>query len=203
MSDDLHSMPLASWTEVSSSLLDAFFEMNRAANKAALSSFRSPSTDGGTERVHRADAPRLEPGGDLEGWETERSIEGELSVGDSIRFTKSISQADIERFATASGDTNPMHLDDTWAEDTRFNGRIAHGVLVAGLISAALARFPGGVIYLSQDLEFRAPVRIGDEVTATTEIVEELGGDQFRIRTTVTDDGETVIDGEAVVLIED
>jgi acyl dehydratase len=196
-------MPFGNWAEASSSVLDAFLEMNRAANRAALSSFPSPATDENAGRARRTSESRLVPGGDLEGWTTERSIEGELSVGDSIRFTKSISQADIERFATASGDTNPMHLDDAWAEDTRFNGRIAHGVLVAGLISAALARFPGSVIYLSQDLEFRAPVRIGDEVTATTEVVEALGGDQFRIRTTVTGNGETVIDGEAVVLIED
>jgi acyl dehydratase len=137
------------------------------------------------------------------GWETERLIEGELSVGDSVNFTKTISQDDIKRFAAASGDTNPIHLDDEFAADTRFNGRIAHGILVSGLISAALARLPGSVVYLSQDLEFRAPVRIGDEVTATVEIVEDLGGDQYRIQTTVVNGEDAVIEGEAVVLIDE
>jgi 3-hydroxybutyryl-CoA dehydratase len=109
----------------------------------------------------------------------------------------------VERFAAASGDTNPLHLDGEWAEETRFEGRIAHGTLVAGTISAALARLPGGVIYLSQDLEFRAPVRIDDRVTADVEVVEDLGEGRFRLRTTVESEGATVIDGEAVVLIED
>jgi len=71
------------------------------------------------------------------------------------------------------------------------------------LISAALARLPGSVVYLSQDLEFRAPVRIGDEVTATIEIVEDLGGDQYRIQTTVVKGDDAVIEGEAVVLIDE
>jgi acyl dehydratase len=202
MNDNSYPVPFGNWAEASSHVFNTFLEANRAANRAALSVF-GPGSDDGDPEVPRADERRLEPGGDLEGWDTETAIEGELSVGDSIRFTKTISQEDIERFATASGDTNPIHLDDAFAEDTRFNGRIAHGVLVAGLISAALARLPGSVVYLSQDLEFRAPVRIGDEVTATAEIVEELGGGQFRIRTTVEKGEEPVIDGEAVVLIDD
>jgi acyl dehydratase len=124
-------------------------------------------------------------------------------VGDRVRFSKRLTEADVQRFATASGDTNPIHLDQEWAERTRFQGRIVHGILATGLISAALARLPGGVIYLSQDVEFRAPVRLGDRITADVELVEDLGGGRFRLRTEVLEGEETVIDGEAVVLIDD
>ena len=211
MSNSSYPMPFDTWAETSSRVLNTFLEANRAANKAAFSAFGSkaikPTTQNGSSGSAAAATPeeqRLEAGEDLMGWETERLIEGELSVGDSVNFTKTISQDDIERFAAASGDTNPIHLDDEFAADTRFNGRIAHGILVSGLISAALARLPGSVVYLSQDLEFRAPVRIGDEVTATIEIVEDLGGDQYRIQTTVVNETEdAVIEGEAVVLIDE
>lgn len=194
------------WAETSSRVLNTFFEANRAANRAAFSAFGPSGAENDADDKAAADRSEgeLEAGEDLDGWETTRLIEGELSVGDSVLFTKAITEEDIERFAAASGDTNPIHLDDGFAEETRFKGRIAHGILVSGLISAALARLPGSVVYLSQDLEFRAPVRIGDEVTATAEIVEELGGDQYRIRTTVSKAGEDdpVIDGEAVVLVD-
>jgi acyl dehydratase len=147
---------------------------------------------------------RIEPDEDLPEWDVELSTsDGKLSVGDAVRFTKTLSEADVERFAAASGDTNPIHLDQEWAERTRFGGRIVHGILASGLISAALARLPGGVIYLSQDVEFRAPVRLGDRITADVELVEDLGGGRFRLRTTVLKEEETVIDGEAVVLIDD
>lgn len=206
MNDSSHPTPFDVWSEASSRVFNTFLAANQAANRAALSAFAYPAShNGDTETVgDKRDAEdRLEPGGDLSEWETTQEIDGELSVGDTIRFTKTISERDLERFAAASGDTNPIHLDDQWAENTRFNGRIAHGVLVAGLISAALARLPGSVIYLSQDLEFRAPVRIDDRVTATVEIAEDLGGNQYRIRTTVVKDDDPVIDGEAVVLIDD
>jgi len=211
MSNSSYPMPFNTWAETSSRVLNTFLEANRAANKAAFSAFGSkaiqPASQNGASKSAVAAKPeeeRLEAGADLMEWETERLIEGELSVGDSVKFTKTISQDDIERFAAASGDTNPIHLDDEFAADTRFNGRIAHGILVSGLISAALARIPGSVVYLSQDLEFRAPVRIGDEVTATIEIVEDLGGDQYRIQTTVVNETEdAVIEGEAVVLIDE
>ncbi|EMA35567.1 MaoC domain-containing protein dehydratase [Halobiforma lacisalsi AJ5] len=158
-----------------------------------------------------------------EAWLTERSVEehDELGVGEYVRFTKRISEPDVSAFATASGDTNRLHLEDGFAEGTMFDGRIAHGTLVAGTISAALARFPGTTVYLSQDLEFLAPVEIGDAVTAECELLEDLGDDRYRVRTTVSsvaddgdgsddgdgnDDGDenhdrTVIDGEAVVTI--
>ncbi|QLD89773.1 MaoC family dehydratase [Natronomonas salina] len=176
------------------------------ANRAAFSAFGVPDADSGTKTAGSEASrleDRLEPAEDLPEWTTEVDAEAELTVGDTVRFSKSLSEADVERFAAASGDTNPIHLDDDWAEETRFNGRIVHGVLAAGLISAALARLPGGIVYLSQDLEFRAPVRLGDRITAEVEVVEDLGGDRYRLRTTVEKDDELVIDGEAVVLIDD
>jgi acyl dehydratase len=185
------------WTETSSRMFDSVME----ANRAAMDAFAAPGTNGDHSEDGTED--RVEPAGDLPGWETRLDVDGDLSVGDSVRFSKRLSEEDVERFATASGDTNPLHLDEEWAEDTRFGGRIVHGTLAAGLISAALARLPGGVVYLSQDLEFRAPVRIDDRVTADVEIVEDLGGGRYRLRTTVETEADLVIDGEAVVLIED
>ncbi|MCY4729537.1 MaoC family dehydratase [Natronomonas gomsonensis] len=177
------------------------FDSVMEANRAAMDAFAAPGTDG--DHAESATERRVEPAGDLPGWETQLDVDGQLSVGDAVRFSKTLSEEDVERFALASGDTNPLHLDEEWAEDTRFSGRIVHGTLAAGLISAALARLPGGVVYLSQDLEFRAPVRIDDRVTAEVEIVEDLGGGRYRLRTTVETDTDLVIDGEAVVLIED
>jgi acyl dehydratase len=185
------------WTETSSRMFDSVME----ANRAAMDAFATPSTNG--DHAESETERRVEPAGDLPGWETQLDVDGELSVGDSVRFSKTLSEEDVERFALASGDTNPLHLDEEWAEGTRFSGRIVHGTLAAGLISAALARLPGGVVYLSQDLEFRAPVRIDDRVTAEVDIVEDLGGGRYRLRTTVETDADLVIDGEAVVLIED
>jgi acyl dehydratase len=179
------------------------------ANRAALTAFSVPECDPnpGSDDADDADdtsiEDRLEPDSDLPEWETEIDADERLTVGDAVRFTKTLSEDDVDRFAAASGDTNPIHLDDEWAEETRFNGRIVHGTLAAGLISAALARLPGGVVYLSQDLEFRAPVRLGDRITAEVEVVEDLGGDRYRLRTTVAKGEELVIDGESVVLIDD
>lgn len=208
MTDSTHPSPLSTWAETSSRVFSSLLEANQAANKAAFSVIGSPSAPpipgtGKQSTDEQTTEDRLAGGVDLPEWEIERNVGEEFDVGDTVRFGKTISERDIERFAAASGDTNPIHLDDEWAENTRFGGRIVHGILVTGLISAALARLPGGIVYLSQDLEFRAPVRIGDHVTATVEIVEDLGGDQYRLRTTVSNDDGQVIDGEAVVLIDD
>jgi 3-hydroxybutyryl-CoA dehydratase len=139
-------------------------------------------------------------------WSFERSDEGEgiVGVGDRIQFSKPVTEEEVGVFADASGDTNRLHLDDEFAEESRFGRRIAHGTLVSGLISAALARLPGLTIYLSQDLQFLGPVDIGERVTAVCEVVEDLGDGRYRLTTVVEDaDGETVIDGEAIVLIDD
>ena len=126
-----------------------------------------------------------------------------VDVGDVVRFSKRLDDGDLRAFARASGDENPLHLDDAYAATTRFGGRIAHGVLTLGVVSAALSRLPGLVVYLSQSVRFVGPVAVGDRVTAVCEIVEALGGGRYRLRTTVRDeDDETVIDGEAVVWVD-
>ncbi len=196
---------LDSWTESSSHM----FESVVAANKAAFAAWGVDApemeTKNGTKEVEVPPVERIAPAKDLEEWHAESTAEtpDELSVGDRFEFTKTISDQDIRQFAAVSGDTNPLHLDDEYAEKTRFRGRIAHGTLVGGLISAALARMPGLVVYLSQDLEFHNPVRVDDRLTAVCEIVEDLGKNQYRLSTQVVDDDETIIDGEAVVLIDD
>jgi acyl dehydratase/CBS domain-containing protein len=134
---------------------------------------------------------------------TDPDAEG-VSVGDAVRFRKRLSAADVRSFANASGDTNRLHLDEAFAAETRFGRRIVHGTLVSGLVSAALARIPGLTIYLSQDLRFLGPVDIGEVVTAVCEVVDALGDGKYRLETAVYDgDGERVIDGEAVVLVDD
>jgi len=171
-----------------------------AANRAAFAAF-------GVQQDEEAATPadRIEPDEDLPEWHVtiSEAHPDQLGVGDSIEFTKTLSDNDVRQFAAASGDTNPLHLDAEFAEKTRFRGRIAHGTLVGSLISAALARLPGLTIYLSQDLEFHNPVRIGDRLTAECEIVEDLGDAQYRLTTRVLEDDEVVIDGEAVVLIDE
>lgn len=128
----------------------------------------------------------------------------DLDVGMSATYAKTVSEADIVLFAGISGDSNPVHVDDDYARDTMFKGRIAHGMLTASFISAVLGtRLPGpGCIYLSQNLRFKAPVRIGDTVRAVVEVTE-IDRDRARItvstRCSVGD--RTVIDGEAVLMV--
>jgi len=133
------------------------------------------------------------------------TIEGNgLAVGDRVAFTKQISEEDVRTFADASGDTNRLHLEESFASGTRFGRRIVHGTLVSGLISAALARLPGITIYLSQDLVFLSPVDIGERVSAVCEVVEEFGPRKYELTTDVHGaDGERVVEGEATVLVDD
>jgi Acyl dehydratase len=138
-------------------------------------------------------------------WTTVQSVDTveELGVGSEVVFRKELTDSDVHAFADISGDTNRLHLDDEFASDTRFGRRIVHGTLASGLISSALARLPGMIVYLSQDLDFERPVDIGTTVEATVRIIETLDGDRYRLNTTVqTAEGTTVIDGEAVVLID-
>jgi 3-hydroxybutyryl-CoA dehydratase len=127
----------------------------------------------------------------------------ELQVGQTAEFTKTVTEADVVMFAGITGDLNPAHIDQVWAESSRFGGRIAHGMLSASFISTVLAlKLPGpGTIYLSQSLRFTGPVKIGDTVTARVEVAEVMPKRRVRLITTVrTHDGTQVIDGEAVVL---
>lgn len=129
--------------------------------------------------------------------------ESAIAVGDVVTFSKTITEEDVRAFAEASGDTNRLHLEAPFARETRFGKPIVHGTLVAGLISAALARLPGLTIYLSQDLSFLGPVSIGERVTATCAIVEQLGDDRYLLTTEVSDSSDnTVIDGEAAVITD-
>ncbi|WP_435359791.1 MaoC family dehydratase [Haloarchaeobius sp. DFWS5] len=122
------------------------------------------------------------------------------TVGDTANARKAVTTDDIEAYADLVGDHNPIHVDDDYAEETMFDGRIAHGMLSAGVVSAALADLPGDVIYLSQDLHFQAPVEPGVTVEAAVEVVEQVGDDRLRVQTTVDADETTVLSGEAVVM---
>ncbi len=128
-----------------------------------------------------------------------------LTVGQRATFSKTITHGDIEAFAELTGDRNPLHLDDVFARRSRFGRPIAHGTLVAGVISAALGMvLPGpGAIYLSQTLKFLKPVYPGDTVTATVEVTayrEHKG--VVTLRTVCANQsGDVVVDGEAVLLV--
>jgi len=135
---------------------------------------------------------------ELDGYDIE-----DLTVGQSATFAKTITEADIVLFAGASGDHNAVHLNEEFAQTTQFKGRIAHGMLTASVISAAIAgRMPGpGTIYLGQNLRFKAPVRPGETVHATV-TVRELMPEKGRasLTTVCTVNGKVVIEGDALVM---
>lgn len=127
----------------------------------------------------------------------------EIRVGDRAFVAKTVSEADVYLFAGITGDLNPAHVNEEIMKTSKFGGRIAHGMLVAGFISAVLGmQLPGpGTIYLSQTIQFKAPVRIGDTVRAEAEVVEKLDKGRIRLRTTCSiQDGTIVADGEALVI---
>lgn len=128
----------------------------------------------------------------------------DMEVGMTAVYAKTVTDADIVLFAGISGDTNPVHLDALFADQTAFKGRIAHGMLSASFISTVLGtRLPGpGCIYLSQSLKFRAPVKAGDTVTARV-TVKDVNPDNKRISldTVCTVDDTVVIDGEALLMV--
>lgn len=128
----------------------------------------------------------------------------DLSVGQSAERTREVTSADIEAFAEVTGDRNPVHLDEAYAAATQFKGRIAHGMLSAGYISAVLGvDLPGpGAIYLSQGLKFRRPVRIGDAVTArvTVSAIDPATA-RVTLSTVCLVAGKPVVEGEAIVMV--
>lgn len=127
----------------------------------------------------------------------------DIQVGMSATFAKTITEADIVLFAAVSGDNNAVHINEEFAQGTVFKGRIAHGMLSASVISAAIAgRLPGpGTIYLGQNLRFKAPVRPGDTVHATVTVKEVIAAKgRVLLETTCTVAGKVVIDGDAVVM---
>lgn len=127
----------------------------------------------------------------------------DLEIGMSRHVTKEVTDRDIELFAEVSTDRNPVHLDDAYAQDTIFGGRIAHGMLTAGLISAVIGeQLPGhGTIYMGQNLKFLAPVRPGDVVRAEVTVMEiDHAKRRVTLKTECLVDGKPVLKGEATVL---
>ena len=129
----------------------------------------------------------------------------DLSVGMSASYAKTVTETDVILFAGISGDDNPVHINEEFASQTRFKGRIVHGMFMAALISSmAGTRLPGpGGIYIDQQLKFKAPVRIGDTVTATgtvIEIIEERR--RIKMETVCTVQDQVVVEGVATFMVD-
>ena len=127
----------------------------------------------------------------------------DLSVGQSAELAREVRESDLAAFADVTGDDNPVHLDEAYAATTPFGGRIAHGMLSAGYISAVIGtKLPGpGAIYVSQSLRFRRPVHIGDAVTAHAEITAiDQACARVTLKTTCLVAGVAVLDGEAQII---
>ncbi|MBU3145470.1 MaoC family dehydratase [Clostridium sp. CF012] len=128
----------------------------------------------------------------------------ELNIGDKDSFEKTISESDVYLYAGITGDLNPAHINQREAETTMFKGRIAHGMLTAGLVSAVLGmKMPGaGTIYLGQELRFTAPVRFGDTIKAEVEVIEKfVEKNIMKLSTTCTNqDGVVILKGIATVM---
>lgn len=128
----------------------------------------------------------------------------DLKVGQTALYARTITETDIVLFAGISGDNNPVHINEEFASNTMFSGRIAHGMLTAAFISTVLGmKLPGpGAIYVSQTLRFKAPVRSGDtiQVRATvTDLVPEKR--RATLSTVITVGNKVVLEGEAVVIV--
>lgn len=127
----------------------------------------------------------------------------EITVGDTAEFAKTVSESDIYQYAGVTGDFNPAHINEDYASKTFFKTRIAHGMLSAGFISNVLGnQLPGpGAVYIRQNLNFLAPVRIGDTIKAVVEVVEvNTEKNRVKLKTScVNQAGTVVIDGEAVL----
>jgi len=130
----------------------------------------------------------------------------ELAVGQSATYTRQVTDGDVMSFAKITGDFNPVHVDEDAAARSRFGGRIAHGMLSGGLVSAAIAnQLPGpGAIYLAQTMKFTAPVRLDDTITVTLTVTELMSKNRVRLNTVCRNqNGEMVLDGEATILMDE
>ncbi len=127
-----------------------------------------------------------------------------IKIGQKAELKRTVTEEDIEKFADVSGDRNPIHLDEEFAKKTIFQGRIAHGMLSAAFISTVLAsKLPGpGSIYLKQELIFKKPIRIGDTIIITVEVIDKDDEkERITLRTTCTNQhNEMVVDGKALVM---
>ena len=128
----------------------------------------------------------------------------EIELGQSLRLSRAVTEEMIRLFAAASGDVNPVHLDETFAASTAFKGCIAHGMLTAGFISAAIATgLPGpGSVYIGQELRFDRPVRAGDTITVELTVQEKIPGKNHVVLKTVArnQNNKVVVSGVATVL---
>lgn len=128
----------------------------------------------------------------------------ELNIGDKASFQKTITETDVYLYAGITGDLNPAHINQVEAETTIFQGRIAHGMLTAGLVSAVLGmQLPGpGSIYLGQELKFMAPVKIGDTIKAEVEVIEKIEEkNRIKLNTICTNqNGVEVLKGIATIM---
>jgi len=124
-----------------------------------------------------------------------------VDVGYKVTHIKTVTDADVHTFAEVSGDFNPVHLREGYAKKTLFGGRIAHGALMQAYLSAAMAKLPGLVIFLSQNIRFLKPVRIGDTITAEAEVIETRRdkGIVTLKNICLNKDGEALVEGEATV----
>lgn len=127
----------------------------------------------------------------------------ELSLGDFAEFVKTVTETDIYLFAGITGDLNPAHINEEYAKTTFFNTRISHGMLQAGFISAVIGtRLPGpGTIYIKQELNFLAPVHIGDTITARVEVADIMKEkNRVTLKTScINQKGKTMLEGDALV----
>ncbi|QUH30640.1 MaoC family dehydratase [Vallitalea guaymasensis] len=127
-----------------------------------------------------------------------------LNIGDTASFQKTITESDVYLYAGITGDQNPAHINQVEAEKSMFKGRIAHGMLTAGLISAVLGmQLPGpGTIYLGQELKFTAPVRFGDTIKAQVEVIEKKEEKNIiKLKTICTNQKEKIVlEGIATVM---
>ena len=128
----------------------------------------------------------------------------EINIGDKAYFQKTITETDVYLYAGITGDLNPAHINQVEAETTMFQGRIAHGMLTAGLVSAVLGmQLPGpGSIYLGQELKFLAPVRMGDTIKAEVEVIEKFDEkNRIKLNTICTNqNGVEVLKGIATIM---
>ncbi len=127
----------------------------------------------------------------------------EIKIGQTARTSKQITQTDLTLYAAVTGDFNPVHFDPVYAAQTRFKGPIAHGMIAAGLVSGLIGmKLPGpGTVYLQQTLNFLAPVKVNDVITACVEVVALLEKNRVRLKTTcMNQESVIVLEGEALVI---
>ena len=126
-----------------------------------------------------------------------------INIGFKTTHTKTITEEDVRLFAGVSGDYNPIHMNDEFAKKTFFHGRIAHGAFAEALLSAAMAKLPGLVIFISQSVNFVRPVKIGDTIAAVAEVIKMQKNKGILIlkNVCVNQNGEVVVEGKSVVRI--